>query len=160
MQLILTATLAISLGRTPTKTTANKKKTPAPSTPHLQPHPHRLDLKENQLSAEILSMQRGIRESKRQTAVLEKHLGDHATASRPTPKQKAADADVRMSRKDHWEKLNLDEVEPCDLEAMDLTGLSPSLLAHPTGASVDYTAREREMATALLEKKALENRET
>jgi hypothetical protein len=58
-----------------------------------------------------------------------------------------------MSRKDHWEKLKLEEVQPCDLEAMDLTGLSPSLLAHPKGASVDYTERECKLAMALLEKK-------
>jgi len=58
-----------------------------------------------------------------------------------------------MSRKDHWEKLKLEEVQSCDLEAMDLTGLSPALLSHPKGASVDYTEQEREMAMALLEKK-------
>ena len=160
MQLILTTTLAISLGKTPTKTTAKKKKTPVSSTPHLQPHPHRLDLKENQLSAEILSMQRRIRKSERQTAELEKQPGDHAPASQPTSKHKAADVGIRMSRKDHWERLNLEEVQSCDLEAMDLTGLSPSLLAHPAGATVDYTERERTMAKALLEKDASEKRET
>lgn len=58
-----------------------------------------------------------------------------------------------MSRKDHWGRLKLEEVQPCDLEAMDLTGLSPSLLAHPKGAGMDYTERKRKLAMALLEKK-------
>ena len=58
-----------------------------------------------------------------------------------------------MSRKDQWKMLKSEQVQPCELEAMDLTGLSPSLLAHPKDASVDYTERERKMAMALLEKK-------
>jgi hypothetical protein len=59
-----------------------------------------------------------------------------------------------MSRRDHWEKLKLEEVQPSDLEAMDLTGLSLSLLAHPEGGSMNYTERERKMVIAWLEKKA------
>ena len=160
MRLTVTTTLSIAYGKAPTQATRNKQKTPAPLRSQIDPHPYRLDLRETQLSAEILAMQRRIRESKQQdrdahtTPEIGKKPGDHASASHLTSKNEAtADVGVRMSRKDHWEKLKLEEVQPCDLEAMDLTGLSPSVLAHPRGASVDYTERERKMAMALLEKK-------
>ena len=158
MRLTLTATLAVAYGKAPTQATRNKQKTPVPLRSQIDPHPHRLDLKETQSSADILAMQRRIRESKGQDrdahvapGIVEKPE-DHNTASK-SKHGNAADGDVRMSRKDHWEKLKLGEVQPCDLEAMDLTGLSPSLLAHPEGPSVDYTERERKMAMTLLEKK-------
>lgn len=160
MRLTLTTTLAIAYGKAPAKATRNKQKAPAPSSWQIDPHPHRLDLKENQLSADILAMQRRIRESKRQDCNphIAPEIGeqprDHASASHSTSKHEStADAGVRMSRKDHWKKLKLEQVQPCELEAMDLTGLSPSSLAHPKDASVDYTERERKMAMALLEKK-------
>lgn len=160
MRLTLTATLAIAYGKAPTQATQNKQKAAAPLRSQIDPHPYRLDLKENQLSADILAMQRRIRESKRQdrdaraAPEIEKKPKDHPAASESASKhENTADRGGRMSRKDHWEKLKLEEVQPCDLEAMDLTGLLPSLLAHPKGASVDYTEREHEMATALLEKK-------
>jgi len=159
MRLTLTTTLAIAYGKAPTQATRNKQKAPAPLRSQIDPHPHRPDLKENQLSADILAMQRRIRESKHHdrdahaAAEIGKKPKDHASAAHSTSKNEAtADGGVRMSRKDHWEKMKLEEVQPCDLEAMDLTGLSPSLLAHPEGASVDYTERERRMAMVLLEK--------
>ena len=105
-------------------------------------------------------MQRRIRESKHQeldahtTPETKEKPKDHTAASDSASKpESAADAGVRMSRKEHWEKLKLEEVLFDDLEDMDLTGLSPSLLAHPKGASVDHTERERKIAKALLEKK-------
>jgi hypothetical protein len=160
MRLTWTANLAIAFGNPQTKATRNKQKAQAPlRTPQLEPHANRLDLKESQLSADILAMQRRIRESKRQdrnagaAPEVEKKPKDHAASARTASKHyETADTGVRMSRKDHWEKLKLEEVQSCDLEAMDLIGLSPSLLAHPKGASVEYTEKEREMAMALLEK--------
>ena len=156
----MTATLAIAYGKAPTKATRNKQKAPAPLRSQIDPHPYRLDLKETQLSANILAMQRRIRESKHQdrdahaAPGVDKKQNDYASASHSTSKHEStADTGVRMPRKDHWEKLKLEDVQPCDLEAVDITGLSPSLLAHPNGASVDYTERERKMAVELLEKK-------
>jgi hypothetical protein len=62
MRLTMTATLAIAYGKAPTQGTRNKQKLATPlKTPQLEPHPNRLDLKESQLSADILSMQRQIR---------------------------------------------------------------------------------------------------
>ena len=160
MRLTWTANLAIAYGDLPIKATRNKQKAPAPlRSRQLEPHPNRLDLEESQLSADVLAMQRRIRESKLQdrdarAAPGKKKPEDHVSAPHSTSKhQNTADGDVRMSRKDHWEKLKPEEVQSCDLEAMDLTGLSPALLAHPKGASVDYTEEEREMAMSLLEKK-------
>ena len=158
MRLTLTATLAVAYGKAPTQATRNKQKTPVPLRSQIDPHPHRLDLKETQLSADILAMQRRIREGIGQdrdahaVPEVENKPKHHATTS-TSKHEETVDGDVRMSRKDHWEKLKLGEVQPCDLEAMDLTGLSPSLLAHPEGPSVDYTERERKMAMTLLEKK-------
>jgi hypothetical protein len=159
MRLTLTANLAIAYGSLPTKATRDKQKSPAPSrTLQLEPHPNRLDLKEKQLSTNILAMQRQVREGKQQSrdahaapGIVEKPKDD-ATAS-PSRHEKEADGNVRTSRKEHREKLKLQEVQPCDLEAMDLTGLSPSLLAHPAGGSMDYTERERKILMALLEEK-------
>ncbi|KAM0707175.1 hypothetical protein Q7P35_006506 [Cladosporium inversicolor] len=158
MRLTWTATLAIAYSNRPTKATRNKPKAPVPlKPPQLEPHPNRLDLQETQLSADILAMQRLIRESKGQDCdahaapEIERKPEDHAIASL-SKSEHTAEGDVRMSRKDHWEKLKLEEVQRCDLEAMDLTGLSPSLLAHPEGSSMDYTERERRMVKALLEK--------
>lgn len=160
MRLTLTATLAIAYGKEPTQANQKKRKALAPLKSQIDPHPYRLDLKENQISADILAMQRRIRESTHQdrdahTAPgVDKKQHEHASASHSTSKHEdAADAGIRMSRRDHWEMLELEEVQPGDLEVMDLTGLSPSLLAHPEGASMDYTERERKVATALLEKK-------
>jgi hypothetical protein len=159
MRLTLTANLAIDYSNLPTEATRNKQKAPAPlRTPQLEPHPNRLDLKENQLSTDILAMQRRIRESKQQSrnahtapGIAEKPR-DHAAA--PTSKlEKTADGSVRMSRKDRWEKLKLKEVQPRDLEAMDLTGPSSSLLAHPKGADVEYTEQERRLMKVLIEGK-------
>ena len=162
MQLALTATLAIAYGKEPTQATRKKRKALAPLRSQIDPHPYRLDMKENQLSADILAMQRRIRESKRQNCdaraapEIEKKPKDHTAESESASKhEKTPNTGGRMSKKDHWEKLKLEEVQPCDLEAMNLTGLLPSLLAHPKGASVDYTDREHEMAIALLEKKVL-----
>ena len=162
MRLTLTATLAIAYGNLPTQATRNKKKSSAPLTTQLEAHPYRLDLKEDQLSADILAMQHRIREGKRQdhdvpaAPGIEKKPNARVSALQSTCKHAGtADAGVRMSRKDHWEKLKLADVRSCDLEAMDLTSLPPSLLAHPKGASVDYTRQEHEMAMALLEKKVL-----
>ena len=159
MRLALTATLAIAYGESPTQAT-HKQKAPTRSISQIDPHLYRPDLKEIQLSADILAMQHRIRESKHQdldahaAAEIGKKPKDHASASHPTSKHEStADAGIRMSRRDRWEKLKLEEVQPRDLEGMDLTGLSPSLLAHPKGVSVDYTERERRMAKALLEKK-------
>jgi hypothetical protein len=158
MRLTLTATLAVAYGKAPTQASRNKKKIPAPLRSQIDPHPHRLDLKENQLSANVLAMQRQIRESKQQSRDAHAVSGiieepkDHA-ASSTSKLEKTADGNVRMSRKDHWEKLKLEEVQLRDLEAMDLTGLSSSLLAHPAGASMGYTERERKMVMALIEKK-------
>jgi len=159
MRFTWTANLAIAYGNVPTEATRNKQKAPAPSrTPQLEPHANRLDLKESQLSADILAMQRRIRESKLQDrnagtgSEVGKKPTNHGTVS-TSKYENSADGQIRMSRKDHWEKLKLEEIQSCDLEAMDLTGLSPSLLAHPKGTSVDYTEQEREMAMALLEKK-------
>lgn len=160
MRLTLTATLAIAYGKEPMQATRKKRKALATLRSPIDPHPYRLDMNENQLSADILAMQRRIRESKRQdrdaraAPEIEKKLKDHTAASESASKhENTPDTGTRMSRKDHWEKLKLEEVQPCDLEAMDLTGLLPSLLAHPKGASVDYTEREHEIATTLLDKK-------
>ena len=162
MRLTLTATLAIAYGNLPTQATRNKKKSSAPLRTQLEAHPNRLDLKEDQLSADILAMQRRIREGKRQdrdvaaAPKIGKKPNDRVSASHSTSKHESTtDAGVRMSRKDHWEKLKLADVQSCYLEAMDLTSLPPSLLAHPKGASVDYTRQERGMAMALLERKVL-----
>ena len=161
MRLTWTATLAIAYGSGKTQSTRKKQKAPTPlETPQLEPHPNRLDLKQTQLSADILAMQRRIREGIGQdrdahaVPEVENKPKHHATTS-TSKHEETVDGDVRMSRKDHWEKLKLEEVQSCDLAAMDLTGLSPSLLAHPKGASVDYTPRERKMVTALLDKKVL-----
>ena len=159
MRLALTTTLAIAYGKTPTQATRNKQKASTPLGSQIDPHPHRLDQKETQLSVDILAMQRRIRESKQQS--LKDHAGpgirekpkDHTITS-TSKHESTEEGNVRMSRKDHWEKLKLEEVQPCDLEAMDLTGLSPSLLAHPEGRSVNYTERERKMVRDLLERKA------
>jgi hypothetical protein len=157
MRITLTANLAVAYGKAPTQATRNKKGAPAPLRSQIDPHPHRLDLKETELSADILAMQRRIRESKFQDrnahaapGIVEKPKDDVTTS---TSKHESTVGNVRMSRKDYWEKLKLEEVQPCDLEVMDLTGLSPSLLIHPEGPSVDYTERERKMAMALIEKK-------
>lgn len=157
MRLTWTATLAIAYGSRPTQATRKQKSSAPSKKQHLELHPNRLDLKETQLSPDILAMQRRIRESKGQDCdahavpEVKKKPKHHATTS-TSKREETVDGDVRMTRKDHWEKLKLEEVQLCDLEAMDLTGLSPSLLEHPEGVSVDYTERERKMATALLEK--------
>lgn len=151
MSLSLTATLSIAYKCTPLPTTLKKQKAQAPLEARLEPHPHHIDLKQNQLSAEILLMQRRIRESKRQ---------DY-NSSQITPKQKHTTLESAwMATKYDWEELSLEEVQPGDLQAMDLTGLSLSLLAHPKGARVDSTEQERKMLMALLEKKTLRGRET
>lgn len=158
MRLTWTANLVIAYGNLPTKATRNKQKAPVPLTTQLGPHHNRLDLKENQLSADVLAIQRRIRESKHQdrnagvAPETEKKPKDHCSGS-TSKHENTAERDTRVSRRDHWEKLKLEEVESCDLVTMDLKGLSPSLLAHPKGASVDYTDKEREMAKALLEKR-------
>ena len=168
MHFILTATLVLSIsyGTTAIKGARKKQTAATPSEPQLEPHPSRLDLKENQLSADILSMQRRIREDKQSErdakvgVSMDGKPEDHAAAPDTTSKRKkTTEMDVRMSRKDHWEKTKLEDVKPCDLEAMDLTGLSPSLLAHPVGSSVDYTKQEREMMMALLEEEASKERD-
>jgi hypothetical protein len=166
MQFILKATLAVLYGETSIKPAPKKQTVPKPSKTHLETYPFRMDLKETQLSADILAMQHRIRKDKhsnRNAQIvdgIDKEPKDHATASHSASKQKPVkEAGVRMSRKDHWEKLKLEDVQPNDLEAMDLTGLSPSLLAHPEGTSVDYTEKERKMLMELLDEEVLKRRD-
>jgi hypothetical protein len=126
---------------------------------YFKPHPHLLDLKERELSADILSMQRHIREGKRQ-----EHDARAAGESAKTPKGQASALntdgkletvveDARAAAKRNWKTLGLGDIQPWDLEQMDLTDLPPSLLAHPTDPEVDYTESEREML-ASIERKA------
>jgi hypothetical protein len=155
MPLFLTATLTITSGTKPAQAAQREQK---PVT-YFKPHPHLLDLKERELSADILSMQRHIREGKRQ-----KHEAGAAGESAKTPKGHASTLntdgkletvveDARAAAKENWKTFDLEDIQPWDLEQMDLTDLSPSLLEHPTGCEVVYTESEREMM-ASIEKKA------
>lgn len=66
-------------------------------------------------------------------------------------------ADMRqgMAIKNDWEKLDLSDVQPVDLERMDLTGLPPSLIEHAEHSSLDYTEEERKVVQMLLEKESV-----
>lgn len=106
-------------------------------------------------------MQRRIREDKRQehnawTAdARENKAKDDASALQTDPKpESTAKASVRAATKDDWKMLDLEDVQPWDIEQMDLTDLSPSLLAHPEGAQVDYTEQERKMIMSIESKRA------
>jgi hypothetical protein len=158
MSLFFTATLTITCETRLTQAVQKEQNVPSPVA-YLKPHPHLLDLKERELSANILAMQRKIREGKRQ-----QHEAGAADESAKTPKGNALALnmdrklettveDAMAAAKKNWKTLDLEDVQPWDLERMDLTDLSPSLLAHPTGSEVDCTESEREMM-ASIEKRA------
>jgi hypothetical protein len=155
----VTATLTITYRATPRKVVRKKQKVPPSFKTRHTPFPSLPDLKERQLSTEILSMQRRIREDKRQehnawTADARNNKAkDDASAVQTDPKlESTSKASVRAATKDDWKMLDLEDVQPWDLEQMDLTDLSPSLLAHPEGVQVNYTEQEKKMMK-LIEKK-------
>jgi hypothetical protein len=158
MPLFFTATLTITCETRPTRAAQKEQNVPS-LVAYLKPHPHLLDLKERELSADILAMQRKIREGKRQqheagaAGKSAKTSTGPASAVKTDVKMETMVEDVRAAAKDNWKTLDLEEIQPWDLEQMDLTDLSPSLLAHPTGAEVDDTESERE-TMASIEKRA------
>lgn len=162
MFLNLNANLEVAYG-----TTANHvvHKMPDGSTPpvmHRLPQINIPDMKEKLLSADILAMQRRIRGDKRQeynaqsVAGRENKLEDRASASIAGAKEEeSAKGDRSATADDEGKKtLDLEDVQPSDLKAMDLAEISPSLLAHPDGDSVNYTERERKLIMAVYGRKA------
>jgi hypothetical protein len=164
MPLFLTATLTITCETKSAHAAQKEQKVPSPVA-YFKPHPHLLDLKQCELSANILSMQRHIREGKRQehdaraAGESAKAPKGHASALDTNGKMETTEEDGRSTGKDNWKTLDLEDVQPWDLEQMDLTGLSPSLLAHPTDSEVDDTESEREMMTPI-ENKASRQKDT
>jgi hypothetical protein len=112
---------------------------------------------EESLSREILVMQRGIREKKRQE---ERNAKSTSSANSSFQKVEAATAEsdvsaIKPTAPHHysWERLSLSDIQLADLQAMDMTDLSTALLEHPRGTDVEYTERDRKVLRVLLERK-------
>lgn len=72
----------------------------------------------------------------------------HKERKHKVPAEVVDDDDI----KDDWELVELADVQPSHLEVMDLTDLSSSLLEHPKGLEMEYTAEEKKALETLLDK--------
>ncbi|KAM0712210.1 hypothetical protein Q7P37_011304 [Cladosporium fusiforme] len=127
------------------------------------------DATERDLSPAILDLQRRVREEMRKSHSLKSaqyHTKKKVARSqaerqpkavlhdkRVTFERRSTDGKRKAAIEDDWNLLDLSDVEPVDLEKMDLTGLAPSLLESVKGDSLDYTEEERTALQALLEKR-------
>lgn len=146
---------------------------------HRRTRDHLHDTLEKQLSLKIRSMQERIRTERMAAAkkdAIEKRelrkIGDsrrqHLLGDKPAkkvskgvkeagggqeaPKSQQQDArDVVQSKKSE-DALSLSEVSMSRLDGMDLTDLPPSLLEHPDGPDLAYTAEEEELLKDVMER--------
>jgi hypothetical protein len=152
MLLSLTATLTITYG--PATPHPKQARLPIKLASHHKSQPHLVDHMEKALSAEILAMQRSVREKKRQERDAKPTCSANASDKPAEAATAESDSDGSVIRSHYsWEKVSLTDVQLADLQAMDLTDLSAALLEHPNGIGVEYTERDRKVLRALLERK-------
>jgi hypothetical protein len=150
----LTATLTITYGPATPQSAPKQARLPVKLTPHHKSQPHLVDHMEKALSAEILAMQRSVREKKRQERDAKPTCSANASDKPAEAATAESDSDGSVIRYHYsWEKVSLTDVQLADLQAMDLADLSAALLDHPNGIGVEYTERDRKVLRGLLERK-------
>ena len=161
----LNVTFEVTYGTTANWVVSKMQEEPKSRAKHRLSPTRPQDTTEEQLSPDILAMQRRIRRDKpreynsRFAAGKETRQGGHAPVTGAGLKQEwLTKGSLRAATKDAQEGLDLKDVQPSDLDAMDFTGISPSLLAHPEGDNVEYSEWERQLIMAVYGRKASKHR--